>query len=70
MTDMADRATFQVKPGDAGLLDIGSVAIGCDVAYDSARKCYRAWDENGNEAFAEWKPLAAARLFVVRMERS
>jgi hypothetical protein len=64
-----DRATFQLKDADADFFDIGKVAIGCDVDWDMERKCWRAWDEHGNEAWAEWKPLAAARLFVARMER-
>jgi hypothetical protein len=64
-----DRATFQLKRADEGLLDIGSVAIGCQVDFDMERKEWRAWDEHGNEAWADWKPLAAARLFVARMER-
>lgn len=69
MPDTPDRATFQVKPADAGLFDFGSMSIGCDVDFDRDRKCWRAWDDQGNEAFADWKPLAAARLFVVLLER-
>jgi hypothetical protein len=65
-----ERATFQIKPGDAGWMDLGSVAISCDVDFDLERNQWRAWDEHGNEAWADWKPLAAARLFVVRMERA
>lgn len=68
MAEKPERATFQIKPADAGWMDIGSVAIGCDVDFDLERKQWRAWDEHGNEAWADWKPLAAARLFVVRME--
>lgn len=64
-----DRATFQVKAADEGPLDIGSVAISCDVDWDDEKRCWKARDEHGNEAWADWKPLAAARLFVVRMER-
>jgi hypothetical protein len=64
-----DRATFQLKDADASPLDIGSVAIGCNVDWDADKKCWKAQDEHGNEAWADWKPLAAARLFVVRMER-
>lgn len=63
-----DRATFQVKEAGADLFDIGSVAIGCSVDFDRERKCWRAWDEHGNEAWADYKPLAAARLFVSRFE--
>jgi hypothetical protein len=63
-----DRATFQLKRADEGLLDIGQVAIGCEVDFDMARKEWRAWDEHGHEAWADWKPLAAARCFVARME--
>lgn len=67
---MPEVATFQIKPADAGPLDIGSVAITCEVDFDRERKEWRAWDEFGNEAWAEWKPLAAARLFVLRMEQA
>jgi hypothetical protein len=63
-----ERATFQVKPADAGPFDIGSVAISCEVDFDLELKEWRAWDEHGNEAWAEWKPLAAARLFLKRCE--
>lgn len=63
-----DVATFQVKPAGAGLFDLGSVALSCEVDFDRERKQWRAWDEQGHEAWSEWKPLAAARLFVARME--
>lgn len=63
-----ERATFQIKPAGADLFDIGSVAIGCEVDFDMERKEWRAWDEHGNEAWADYKPLAAARLFVQRFE--
>lgn len=63
-----DRATFQLKAADADRFDIGSVAIACRVDWDETKRCWRAWDEHGNEAWAEWKPLACARLFVSRME--
>lgn len=63
-----DKATFQVKDADAGLFDIGSVGMTCEIDFDRGRKEWRAWDEHGNEAFADYKPLAAARLFVARLE--
>lgn len=63
-----ERATFQVKPAGAGILDIGSVAISCEIEFDPERKVWRAWDEHGNQTFADNGPLAAAHLFVARME--
>jgi hypothetical protein len=63
-----DVAHFQLKAADAGLFDIGQVAISCEIEWDAERKEWRAWDEHGNEAWADWKPLAGARLFVARME--
>jgi hypothetical protein len=50
------------------MFDIGSVALSCEVDFDRERKEWRAWDEHGNEAWADYKPLAAARLFVKRFE--
>ena len=63
-----DKVTFHVQDADASPFDIGAVALMCEVDFDRGRKEWRAWDEFGNEAFADYKPLAAARLFVARLE--
>lgn len=63
-----DKASFQVKDADASVWDFGSFALSCEIDFDRARKEWRAWDEHGNEAFADYKPLAAARLFTARLE--
>jgi hypothetical protein len=65
-----ERATFQIRDADASPFDTGSVMIDCEIEWDATRKEWRAWDEHDTEAWSEWKPLAAARLFVARMEGS
>lgn len=65
-----DVATFHVKPAGASLFEIGDVAFQCEIDFDRDRKQWRAWDEHGIEAWSDYKPLAAARLFVVRLERA
>lgn len=70
MTDTPPEVvTFQIKSADAGILDIGSIALSCEVDWDHERNMWRAWDDADNEAWADWKPLAAARLFVQKFER-
>lgn len=67
---LPDRATFTVKAGDADYFEIGSVGMQCQVDWDHEQRSWRAWDEHGNEAWADYKPLAAARLFVERLEEA
>lgn len=61
-----DRADFRVR--DADDYDaLGSIAITCNIEFDRERKCWRASDEHGNEAFSDYKPLAALKLFTERL---
>ena len=64
-----DIASFHLRDADTSPFDIGKVAISCYVDFDREKKCWKAYDESGNEAWSDWKPLAAARLFAARMER-
>ena len=65
----AERATFEIRPDGVNRLDdIGSVAITCLLEWDREQRSWRASDEHGHEAFADYKPVAALRLFTSHFE--
>jgi hypothetical protein len=61
------KVSFTVRDADADLFDV-RVGLSCNIGFDRDRNEWRAWDEHGNEAWADWQPLAAARLFVAKLE--
>lgn len=43
---MRQRATFEVKPEDAGPLDLGSIAVGCWIEWNDARSLWRIYQDD------------------------